>query len=123
LAILPLPFLAYWFFFFYNQEELLRSNGAAFQGVDSSAAVVFLILAAATVLFFRIGRRVVRVALPLVTAPSALVLAWLSYQGGTGYMALFAVAAVSLAVLLGPALLEQKAEPVDDTALALDETG
>lgn len=85
--------------------------------------MVFLILAVATALFFRIGRRIVRVALLLVTAPSALVLAWLSYQGGTGYMALFAVAAISLVVLLGPALLELKAEPVDDTVLALDEIG
>ena len=105
IGFLPLPFLAYWFFFFYS-AGVAQSVKRPMHEVDSSAAVVFLILAAATAFFFRIGRRLVRVALLLITAPSMTVLAWLSYQGGPGYMAVFAFSAVSLAVLFSPALFD-----------------
>jgi hypothetical protein len=84
LTILPVPFLTYWFLFFYNQPGMHSSSILHPRGVDSSAAVVFLILAGATALFFRIGRRVVRIALLAITAPSLVVLSWLSYQGGPG---------------------------------------
>ena len=108
LAILPVPFLAYWFFYFYNSRDALDSTVLPLQEVDSSAAIVFLILAAATAVFFRIGRRLVRVALLAITAPSAVVLAWLSYQGGPGHVAVFLYSAVSLALLLSPALFDIK---------------
>ena len=120
LTILPIPFLSYWFFFFYNQEDVLPSQGQHLQGVDASAAVVFLILAGATALFFRIGRRVVRVALLAVTAPSVIVLAWLSYQGGPGYMAVFTLSAISVAILLGPALLDQRSDHTRDPISPLE---
>ena len=55
--------------------------------------------------FFRIGRRLLKAAVLLITAPSVLVLAWLSYQGGPGVFAVFLFAAISLALLLSPALL------------------
>ena len=108
-TVLPVPFLIYWFIFFYH-EQLLNAgrSGGESPGVDTSAAIVFLILAAATALFFRISRRVVRVALLFITAPSMFVLAWFSYKGGPGYMALFTFCALSLAVVLGPALLDLK---------------
>ena len=108
LAILPIPFLAYWFFYFYNPGESLRSAGESLNGVDSSAAVVFLILALATVVFFRVGRRLVRVGLLVITAPSMIILAWLSYQGGPGYVVVFLFSSISLAVLLSPALFDLK---------------
>ena len=108
LAVLPIPFLAYWFLYFYNGGLQLRPTGQPLQEVDSSAAIVFLILAVATAIFFRIGRRLLRVALLVITAPSMIVLAWLSYQSGPGYVALFLYAAVSLAVLLSPALFDLK---------------
>ncbi len=104
LTVLPLPFLAYWFFYFYNRLDA-QEAARAIQGVDASAAAVFLILAASTVVFFRIGRRLLKVAVLLITAPSVLVLAWLSYQGGPGLFAVFLFAAISLALLLSPALL------------------
>ena len=63
--------------------------GRPVQGVETSAAIVFLVLAVATALFFRVSRRVVRVGLLTITVPSTFVLAWLSYQRGPGYMALF----------------------------------
>ena len=107
MTVLPIPFLVYWFIFFYH-EQLLSAGRVSpqFDGVETSAAIVFLILAAATALFFRISRRVVRVGLLLVTVPSMFVLAWFSYQGGPGYMALFTFFALSLGVVLGPALLD-----------------
>ena len=104
LAGLPIPFLAYWFFYFYNRSDFPRSEAS----VDSSAAIVFLVLAAITAIFFRIGKRLVRVGLLAITAPSMVVLAWFSYQGGTGYVALFSFSAISLAVLLSPALFDLK---------------
>ena len=106
LAVLPLPFLGYWFFYFYNRGEVLQSEARVLQEIDSAAAIVFLILGAATAVFFRVGRRMIRVVLLIITAPSLIVLAWLSYQGGAGYMAVFFFSAISLAILLTPALLD-----------------
>ena len=108
LAVLPVPFLAYWFFYFYNRGEFVQSTGKSLEQVDSSAAVVFLILAGATAVFFRIGRRLARVALLVITAPSMIILAWLSYQGGPGYVMVFVFSAISLAILLSPALFDLK---------------
>ena len=119
MGALPIPFLAYWFLYFYSREDLLRSSGQSLQEIDSSAAIVFLLLAAATAIFFRIGRRLVRVALVIITAPSMLILAWLSYQGGPGYVAVFVFGAISMAVLLSPALFDLKggsdSDPADGT--------
>ena len=114
LAVLPIPFLAYWFFYFYNGGGALESSGPALHEVDSSAAIVFLILAGATAAFFRIGRRLVRVALLVITAPSMIVLAWFSYQGGPSYVALFVFSAISLALLLSPALFDLKEDQLPD---------
>jgi hypothetical protein len=122
-TVLPIPFLVYWFVFFYQEQLLLASQtGSPVQGVETSAAIVFLILAAATALFFRISRRVVRVGLLMITVPSTFVLAWLSYQRGPGYMALFVVSAVALAVVLAPALydLRAKGAATEDPVLAKD---
>ena len=117
MTVLPIPFLIYWFIFFYHEQTASAfAGGARYQGVEASAAIVFLILAAATALFFRIGRRVVRVGLLLVTVPSMFILAWFSYQGGVGYMALFTVCALSMGVVLGPALLDLKSTGKSATA-------
>ena len=113
LAILPVPFLAYWFFFFFNWGFAVEENARQLREVDSSAAVIFLIIAAATAIFYRIGRRLVRVALLAITTPSLIVLAWMSYQGGRGYVAVFLFAVMSMAVLLSPALFDLK-DPGDD---------
>ena len=121
LAVLPIPFLAYWLFYFYNREETLQSAGLRLQEVDSSAAVVFLILAVATAIFFRIGRRLVRVALLVITTPSMIVLAWLSYQGGPSYVAVFLYSAISLAVLLSPALFDLKEDHAEPHAFPLEQ--
>lgn len=112
LAILPIPFLAYWFFFFYNWGFQDQTNFQQLREVDSSATIVFLIIAAATLIFYRVGRRLVRVALLVITAPSMVVLAWMSYQGGRGYVAVFIFVAVSMVVLLSPALLDLKSTSV-----------
>lgn len=117
LAVLPIPFLAYWLFYFYNGEETLQSAGLRLQEVDSSAAVVFLILAVATAIFFRIGRRLARVALLVITTPSMIILAWVSYQGGPSYVAVFLYSAISLAVLLSPALFDLKEGQAEPRAL------
>ncbi len=122
LAVMPIPFLAYWFFYFYTQSEALRSAGQSLREIDSSVAIVFLILAASTAIFFRIGRRLVRVALLVITAPSMIVLAWLSYRGGPGYMAVFTFSAISLAGLLSPMLFDIRDSHSDQTASPLEES-
>lgn len=108
LAVLPMPFLGYWFFFFYNWGFADRDNVKQLREVDSSVAVVFMIIAVATAVFYRISKRLIRVALLVITAPSLVVLAWMSVQGGRGYMAVFIFAVVSMAVLLSPALFDLK---------------
>ena len=107
LTLLPVPFLAYWFFFFYDRPDVLPGGGQAAQGFGSSGAVVFLVLAIATAIFFRVGRRVLRAALLVITAPSVVVLAWLSFQGGPGFIAAFAFSVLALIVLLMPAFLHK----------------
>lgn len=122
-TVLPIPFLVYWFVFFYQEQLLIATQaGRPIQGVETSAAIVFLILAATTALFFRISRRVARVGLLAISAPSTFVLAWLSYQRGPGYMAIFVVSAVTLAIVLAPALydLRAKGSKTDDPMLAKD---
>ena len=124
MTVLPVPFLAFWFIFFYQgQLEGGRILVPQLQGVETSAAIVFLILAASTALFFRMGRRVVRVGLMLVTVPSMFVLAWFSYQGGPGFMALFTVFALSLGVVLGPALIDLRSSWDAEEALGIAEEG
>jgi hypothetical protein len=121
LTVLPIPFLAYWFLYFYDNEFFTPSGervGQSLQEVDSSAAIVFLILAIATAVFFRVGRRAVRVALLVITAPSIVILAWVSYQGGVGQMAVFGFAALSLIVLFAPALFGKS--PVDIARTAVN---
>ena len=108
LAILPLPFLAYWFFYFYTRADPMGATGHSLREFDSSAAIVFLVIAVATAIFFRIGRRMVRIGLLVVTTPSMVILAWLSRQGGPDYVAAFVFLAVSLTVLLSPALFDLK---------------
>ena len=108
LAVLPMPFLAYWFFFFYNWGFAHRDNVKQLREVDASAAVVCMIIAVATAIFYRSSKRLIRVALLVITAASLVVLAWLSVQGGRGYMAVFVFAVVSMVVLLSPALFDLK---------------
>ena len=141
LAVLPIPFLAYWFLYFYSLGEKVQTAalqvgevdnyiysrgdglpamGLRLQEIDGSAAIVFLILAVSTALFFRIGRRIARVSLLIVTAPSMIVLAWISYHGDTGYMAAFLFSAVSLAILLSPALFELKDRSAGPPVLPLE---
>ncbi|MCH8109088.1 MAG: hypothetical protein IIB15_03070 [Chloroflexi bacterium] len=122
LAIMPIPFLAYWFFYFYTQAEALQAAGQSLREIDSSVAIVFLILAASTAIFFRIGKRLVRVALLVITAPSMIVLAWLSYRGGPGYMAVFTFSAISLAVLLSPMLFDIKDSHSDQAVSPIEES-
>jgi hypothetical protein len=94
--------------------------GRPVQGVETSAAIVFLVLAAATALFFRVSRRVVRVGLLTITVPSTFVLAWLSYQRGPGYMALFVASTIALVTVLAPALYDLRAKDVanEDSVLS-----
>lgn len=121
LAILPIPFLGFWFFYFYNGGDLLQSDVSVLKEVDTSVAIVFLIIGTATAAFFRITRRVARVALLAITAPSLIVLAWISYQGGAGFTAVFIFAVMSLAVLLIPAFFNLKDSEPDLRQYVADE--
>jgi hypothetical protein len=123
LTILPVPFLAYWFVYFYDRRELLESSGYPLREADGSAAVVFLVLAGTTALFLRISRRVVRVALLAVAAPSLIVLAWISLQGGPGFVALFLFCAFSMLVLLAPKLFDSRAASSRESAPVLEDLG
>lgn len=122
LTVMPVPFLGYWFLFFYGQKEMVISSSYR-QGVDASATIVFLLLAIATAAFFRIGHRIARVALLFITVPSMCVLAWMSYQGGPGYLAVFTLSAMSLAVLLGPALLDHAPRRREKRLATVEEIG
>ena len=123
LMVLPVPFLTYWSFYFYTQPAPVSVQVQQFPGFETSAAVIFLLLAGATALFFRIGRRMLRVALLAITAPSVVVLAWLSYQGGPGFLAVFSLSAMTIAVLLGPALLDRGSSHTTDDSVLFEETG
>ena len=123
LTILPVPFLVYWFVYFYDRRDVLESSGYPLRDVDSSAAIVFLVLAGTTALFLRISRRVIRVALLAVAAPSLIVLAWISLQGGPGFVALFLFCAFSMLVLLAPKLFDSRSAPRPEPISILEELG
>jgi phosphatidylserine synthase len=74
-----------------------------------------MIIAVATAVFYRVGKRLIRVALLMITAPSLVVLAWMSIQGGRGYMAVFVFAVVSMVVLLSLALFDLKTNKEEPT--------
>ena len=122
LTVLPIPFIVYWFLFFFTRSGLDSVDQLVIRDINASAAVVFLVLAGATAVFFRVGRRVTRVALLFITAPSIIILAWMSYKGGSGYLALFAFSVASLLVLLGPALLDYKSKASEDYLSPLENT-
>ena len=105
LAVFPAPFILYWTYFFYAGSHSFQPDVHGMHAVNASAAIVFMIVAVATAVFLRVGRRAVRAALLLLTAPPITAFAWLSYQGASGYLGLLAFSAVSLTVLLGPAII------------------
>ena len=102
----PFPFLTYWLLYIKGRGDFFSPAGSTFQQVDTSTAFVFVILAVVTALFLRIGQRLLRVALVLITAPALAILAWVSYQGGPGYLAMVFFFLFSVIFLLSPALLE-----------------
>ena len=102
----PFPFLTYWILYIKGRGDFFSPAGSTFQQVDTSTAFVFVILAVVTALFLRIGQRLLRVALVLITAPALAILAWVSYQGGPGYLAMVFFLLFSVIFLLSPALLE-----------------
>ena len=122
LTVLPVPFLAYWFIYFYDRREVLESSGYPLREVDGSAAMVFLVLAGITALFLRVSRRIVRMAILAIAAPSMIVLAWISYQSGPGFVAVFYFSALSLLVLLGPKLFDSKVSRQEEYIAALEDT-
>ena len=116
LMAVPLPFLTYWLLYIQGRTDIFRPASSTLKGVDVSTALVFVTLAVITAIFLRIGQRLVKVALVLVTAPALAVLAWLSYQGGPGYLAMVFFAIVSIVFLLSPAILDGRLgdEPVPE---------
>ncbi len=110
LASFPFPFLAYWLFYFNSRGIVFEPESASLRDADTSMALVFLILAVSTAIFFRVGRRLVRVALLVIATPLMILIAWGSYQGGPGYPAVFLFSLASVLLLLTPALLEQRIE-------------
>ena len=108
LASFPFPFLAFWLLYFNSRGKALEPGSLSLRDADASTAIVFLVLAISTAIFYRIGRRLVRVILLIITTPPLIILAWMSYQGGPGYPLIFLYALASVLVLLTPALAEQR---------------
>ncbi len=108
LTTFPFPFLAYWLLYLNSRDKVLESGGTSLKDADANTALVFLLLAISTAIFFRIGKRLLRGALLVLTTPPIIIMAWLNYQGGPGYLVIFLYAIVSVILLLIPALLEPR---------------
>ncbi len=105
LTTFPFPFLAYWLLYMNSHAALFNHS---FRQADTSTALVFLLLAISTAIFLHVGKRLLRIALLILTTPPIVVMAWMSHQGGPGYPVIFLYSVVSVALLLAPALIEQR---------------
>ena len=108
LAVFPFPFLAYWLLYLNSKGKVLPPESSTLKDADVSTALLFLLLAISTAIFFRIGKRLLRVALLVATTPPIIIMAWMSYQGGPGYPLIFLYSVASVLLLLTPAIFEQR---------------
>ena len=105
LTALPFPFLTSWILFL-NWQGSLWSSPTEIQDSDSDRVVVFLALAITTAIFFKVGRRLIQIALLTLSTMLMVVYTVVAIPLTFGILAVILVILSSLAFLLSPVILE-----------------
>ena len=104
---LPFPFLTSWLLFL-NWQGSLWSGSSKIQETDSDRVVVFLALAVTTAIFFKVGRRLVQIALLTLSTALMVVYTVVAIPLSFGLLAVILVILSSVAFLFSPAILEAR---------------
>ena len=102
---LPFPFLTTWILFL-NWQGFLWSGSSKIQETDADRVVVFLALAVTTAIFFKVGRRLVQIALLTLSTALMVVYTVVAIPLTFGILAVILVILSSIAFLFSPAILE-----------------
>lgn len=105
LTALPFPFLTSWLLFLNWREGPFSSSQLA-QASDGARALVFLALAVTTAVFFKMGHRLLQIALLSASTTLLVVFTLHALPIGVNGLAIILLAIASLAFLLSPAVLE-----------------
>jgi hypothetical protein len=106
LAALPLPFFATWMFMLHWRQGALTPNKARALEYDADTAIVFLALAITTAMYLKVGRRLWRIGLLLLSAPVMVAVAAIAYQASPHTFPTIAAIGLTVALLLSPVLLD-----------------
>ena len=104
---LPFPFLTSWILFL-NWRGFLWSGSSRIQETDVDRVVVFLALAVTTAIFFKVGRRLVQIALLTLSTALMVVYTVVALPLTFGILAVILVILSSVAFLFSPAILEAR---------------
>ncbi len=107
---LPFPFLTSWILFL-NWQGFLWSGSSRIQETDVDRVVVFLALAVTTAIFFKVGRRLVQIALLTLSTALMVVYTVVAIPLTFGILAVILVILSSVAFLFSPAILEALLAP------------
>ena len=102
---LPFPFLTSWILFL-NWQGFLWSGSSRIQETDADRVVVFLALAVTTAIFFKVGRRLVQIALLTLSTALMVVYTVAAIPLTFGILAIILVILSSVAFLFSPAILD-----------------
>ncbi len=102
---LPFPFLTSWILFL-NWQGFLWSGSSKIQETDIDRVVVFLALAVTTVIFFKVGRRLVQISLLTLSTALMVVYTVVAIPLTFGILAVILVILSSVAFLFSPAILD-----------------
>lgn len=102
---LPFPFLTSWILFL-NWQGFLWSGSSKIQETDTDRVVVFLALAVTTAIFFKVGRRLVQIALLTLSTALMVVYTVVAIPLTFGILAVILVILSSVAFLFSPAILD-----------------
>jgi hypothetical protein len=108
LMALPLPAIAVWFLVVRQEGGSLGFSRESFQKLESSIALSFLALASVVMLFIRFTQRSLKVGALLTAGFAILAIVAFSSQASLSFFILVALVLISIALLLGPVLLEHK---------------
>lgn len=118
LAALPLPFFATWMFMLHWRQGTLAPNKARALEYDADTAVVFLALAITTAMYLKVGRRLWRIGILILSAPIIVAMAAIAYQTSPHTFPTIAAIGLTVALLLSPILLDpgnvSHRSPLDD---------
>jgi hypothetical protein len=106
LAALPLPFFATWMFMLHWRQGALTPNKARALEYDADTAIVFLALAITTAMYLKVGRRLWRIGLLILSAPVMVAMAAIAYQASPHTFPTIAAIGLTVALLLSPVLLD-----------------